>query len=98
VRWAIIWRSRSAITAMMPTTVSLASGMSAAMNCTPLSWRANRNEALRDSRSSLAMIRRAPLTLARQMARLSSGRSFFPPLSISVIYSSSRPPLRATSV
>ena len=76
MRWAIISRSRWAITAMMPTTVSSAFGRSAAMNCTPLSRRSSRNEALRDSRSSLAMIRRAPLTLARQMAgEAPAGRS-----------------------
>jgi hypothetical protein len=74
----------------MPTTASSALGKSAAMNRTPLSRRCRRNDALRDSLCSLAMIKRAPLTLARRIARRSSGRSLRLPLSTSLISSNSR--------
>jgi hypothetical protein len=55
VRVEIILRSAWAMTAMMPTTSSLASGMSAATNRTPAFCSPSRKWASRDSRSSLAI-------------------------------------------
>ena len=69
---------------MMPTVRSFASGMSTARNRTPLSRRASRNAALRESRSSLAMTSVAPVSRASWIALPSSGRSGFRPLSTSV--------------
>jgi hypothetical protein len=69
---------------MMPTVRSFASGMSTARNLTPLSRSVSRKAALRESRSSFAMTRVAPVSRARFSASWSLGRSAFRPLSTSV--------------
>jgi hypothetical protein len=60
---------------MIPTVRSLASGMSAATNRTPLSRSVSRKAAFRDSRSSLAMSSVARVTLARCSVFYSDRRS-----------------------
>jgi Recombinase len=75
VRREIASRSACATSAMIPTVRSFASGMSTATNLTPLSRKASRKAALRDSRSSFAMTSVAPVTFARCSAFASSGQS-----------------------
>ena len=60
VRSEIMRRSACATSAIMPTIISLASGMSAATNLTPAFWSPSRKWASRLRRSSLAITRVAP--------------------------------------
>ena len=69
---------------MIPTVRSFASGRSTDEKRTPLSRSVSRNAALRDNRSSLAITKVAPVTLARCSAFFSSRRSALRPLSTSV--------------
>ena len=68
---------------MIPTTISLASGMSAATKRTPDFWRPSKKCASRLSRSILAMTRVALRSRQRDVAFASSGRSLRDPLSTS---------------
>jgi hypothetical protein len=98
VRREMASRSACATRAMMPMVNSLASGMSQARNCTPLSRRVSRNAALRERRSSLAMTRVAPVSRASWIALVSSGRLGVLPLSTSVKRARTSAPREAAKV
>jgi hypothetical protein len=74
-------RPSSATTAMMPTVMRLACGMSAATKSMPAFSRPSRKWASRDKRSSLAMTNFAPQRRQAAKALASSGRSLCLPLS-----------------
>ena len=97
VRAEIISRSCSATAARMWIVSLLAIGMSQATKSTPASRRAEMKATERDSRSSLAMIRRALCRRQAASAACSCGRSLRPPLSTSVNSATGWTPFRCAS-